>query len=1198
MREYVPGDDLRRIVWRASARTGKIMVREAEQGITDHITIILDTDRGSHSRDGEGLSESFETGVRAAASLGVRHLREGYEVKVETNGGPLDPPPARRRRQQLLHARRARPARARPRAARRGDHAAARRRRSATPTTSSSRPRLGADEAAQLKLLLNTGVSVLVVALLWDEENADTMGVAAVARLPGRRRAPGPGPRDRALQRHRRGEPHLMSDRSTCSTSRALEPTAASASTTRPATSTTTSTPRRPTPRPSSADDDESPAVRLALAVAFPVVAAAVMVGGVFTGVEPRIYAARRRPARRRPRRCVVAPASAAPLVANVADHRRAVRHRPAHGRCPTGLEQRRRASASLAPRGGAVAATCCARPCRSAPGWQAIVGWLMGIVGFAAAWLATVVAQARRSRCSCRCRSPPSPASACPRRRRSRSGIAVLVLFAIGLGLLSSAQPVGEEDERPPLAYEVRKALRGAAAHRRHHRRAVFLAADRLPVPRPADRPGRGAAEAEDGAALRGRGPRAVRGRVDGAISGPWRIGSLDVYDGTDWRLPPFDENELDDVPDDGVVDQELSTAGREGRRSRSPASAARCCPALPNTVGIVRRGPELAYDARTGNIRVAQGQVQAGLRVHGRRRRACRRSTTCAASTRDDRPTTSSRSPRSADRRPRCRRCSTRPTPTFDNQWDHFDFLRTYVLDERHRHRRRRAGERHARAGAGRSSATARRRRRSRSSPLRRCSPAGSASRRASATASTAASVVERHARRSGRSTARRSSRSTSRATSGSRSSARRRRPSRRSAATRRSSSSTRTSCRATTSAVQLFLPVLVPPPSTLGDADAARRCSSASPSRSCSVAAIYVADPALRKASSAAGAAPRRERPGRAPASRWRTPSGATSPPTSASGTRPTRRSCSSTGSSTTPSTPSWRGSSTRAAVGRPAETTPHRRAGGRRRGAVARAAPPALGRRSPRRCASSPPCPASRCATRTRPRPISHAARRGPRGARSVESPTTPDQSRPDRATELTVTWSMPEPSTRSRRARARRRSPRLRACHLGRPVCASTPCRPTSSSASTEPETTSRRHRRRAAAAERDAALVRRAHGPFREPTCPTASTTSDFSLDPRRSPASARPRRSARRPDDRRARERRRQPPRRASTGSRQRDGTKTIDAARVRRPSRRGSSGSTTRIVRASSAPSETLWTFETVEPLAGRRSGHDAGR
>src|SRR5919198_920691 len=53
MRDYVPGDDLRRIVWKASARTGRVLVREAEQGITDHITIILDTDRASHTRDGE-----------------------------------------------------------------------------------------------------------------------------------------------------------------------------------------------------------------------------------------------------------------------------------------------------------------------------------------------------------------------------------------------------------------------------------------------------------------------------------------------------------------------------------------------------------------------------------------------------------------------------------------------------------------------------------------------------------------------------------------------------------------------------------------------------------------------------------------------------------------------------------------------------------------------------------------------------------------------------------------------------------------------------------------------------------------------------------------------------------------------------------------------------------------------------------------
>ncbi len=177
MREYVRGDDLRRIVWRASARTGKIMVREAEQGITDHITIILDTDRGRHSKDGEGLSESFETGVRAAASLAVRHLREGYQIKVEANGGPLtrhlrgatsqlhmldslakvelDREPLSKSIMRLLSS------------AQRDAH------------NILITPYLGAHEAAQLRMLLNTGVSVLVVALLWDDESTNTMGLAA-----------------------------------------------------------------------------------------------------------------------------------------------------------------------------------------------------------------------------------------------------------------------------------------------------------------------------------------------------------------------------------------------------------------------------------------------------------------------------------------------------------------------------------------------------------------------------------------------------------------------------------------------------------------------------------------------------------------------------------------------------------------------------------------------------------------------------------------------------------------------------------------------------------------------------------------------------------------------------------------------------------------------------------------------------------
>jgi uncharacterized protein (DUF58 family) len=152
------------------------MVREAEQGITDHITIILDTDRGSHSRDGE-YSESFETGVSAAASLAARHLRDGYEVRLESNGGPIARP-VRGNAGQLpvldalarieMH---------------RDPLAAVITRLVNDPRRDAHNvlitPRLGPTETAQLRLMLQKGVSLLVVALMWREDADETLNAAA-----------------------------------------------------------------------------------------------------------------------------------------------------------------------------------------------------------------------------------------------------------------------------------------------------------------------------------------------------------------------------------------------------------------------------------------------------------------------------------------------------------------------------------------------------------------------------------------------------------------------------------------------------------------------------------------------------------------------------------------------------------------------------------------------------------------------------------------------------------------------------------------------------------------------------------------------------------------------------------------------------------------------------------------------------------
>src|SRR5260221_1564388 len=87
MREYVPGDDLGRVVWAAVAKTGRMLVRESEQGITDRVSIVLDTDATHHSPGRP--SDTFELAVRVAASLGARHLKDGFSVTMTTNEARL-----------------------------------------------------------------------------------------------------------------------------------------------------------------------------------------------------------------------------------------------------------------------------------------------------------------------------------------------------------------------------------------------------------------------------------------------------------------------------------------------------------------------------------------------------------------------------------------------------------------------------------------------------------------------------------------------------------------------------------------------------------------------------------------------------------------------------------------------------------------------------------------------------------------------------------------------------------------------------------------------------------------------------------------------------------------------------------------------------------------------------------------------------
>lgn len=80
VREYRIGDDLRRIHWRSTARTGETMVRQDEEPTRRRALVVLDDRASVHAGTGNG--GSFEWAVTAAASITALLLGERFEVHL------------------------------------------------------------------------------------------------------------------------------------------------------------------------------------------------------------------------------------------------------------------------------------------------------------------------------------------------------------------------------------------------------------------------------------------------------------------------------------------------------------------------------------------------------------------------------------------------------------------------------------------------------------------------------------------------------------------------------------------------------------------------------------------------------------------------------------------------------------------------------------------------------------------------------------------------------------------------------------------------------------------------------------------------------------------------------------------------------------------------------------------------------------
>ena len=187
LRDYVTGDDPRRIVWRATARTldldtgtGRYLVRESEQGITDRVSLVLDTSGAGHSPGTP--SETFETAVRVVASVAARHLSDGMTVSAWGNSGRLiRPVRGQRDRVALLDAlARVQPDRIPLRESVERIVGDGRRDRHVVLVTAS----IDSDVARRVRLLLDRAVSVLLVMVVWERTDPITLHRAARIGCP------------------------------------------------------------------------------------------------------------------------------------------------------------------------------------------------------------------------------------------------------------------------------------------------------------------------------------------------------------------------------------------------------------------------------------------------------------------------------------------------------------------------------------------------------------------------------------------------------------------------------------------------------------------------------------------------------------------------------------------------------------------------------------------------------------------------------------------------------------------------------------------------------------------------------------------------------------------------------------------------------------------------------------------------------
>lgn len=247
-------------------------------------------------------------------------------------------------------------------------------------------------------------------------------------------------------------------------------------------------------------------------------------------------------------------------------------------------------------------------------PGWIPILTLVFALLGFGSAWMATALDRQRLAI------ALPLPLLALTAMTQPDDGefVAGLCAFVPLIGAL--AVLFGGDGKASQLTkdFELKRAARGLAATLVAVTALVVLSRANVLFPEPVYDPTQQPQKPKPIPLSAIEDVVLFEVRTASPITGPWKTGVLDVYDGEAWRLPPHDVSRYRTIPDDGVVNPTLAPRATEvvdfTVRGLSNATA---LPGLTSPARIERPDELRAvmFDPRTDTFRMPEGRVPADV-------------------------------------------------------------------------------------------------------------------------------------------------------------------------------------------------------------------------------------------------------------------------------------------------------------------------------------------------------------------------------------------------------------------------------------------------------------------------------------------------------------------------------------------------------------------------------------------------------